>query len=621
MVAFVTVGMSGMVPRKAPRLLDAINAQYAKNVDLTAGTLRPLADLLQVGAGLLTKTGPIKALYRFSQDEPTDTQYWFHWAVDADVVRGPIAGDTAERTYFTLTGSAPQYTYSPLATAGAGIAYPYGAYQLGLPAPAITWAITVSDKTFSSITHTTTTAHATTSAPHGLASGATIVVSGATAAVYNGTFTIAVTGASTFDYTMASDPGANATVAGGYTWGGTVESRVYVVTYVSPLGEEGPPSVANSLISVTPGQTVLLAPTGGFPAAPAGPYNMAGGKLRLYRSASGTANATLRYVADLTLGQANYTDAVSALSLGETIPSLTWIAPPSDAFNLIDLGNGMHAVISGKQVCLCVPYQMHAYPVANRYSFSINPTAIASFGQNIVVLSKGTPRLLSGVDPGAMSDNPIKLGLPCSSARSVVEIDGGVMWSSPEGLAFVGPSGPALATEAVLTRKEWAAYAPASIRGYRWRNSYIGFYDTGTAQGGFLFDTRSGEFYELDFYATGGYTDPRNGELYLAIGTQVMKFAGASTKRTLLFRSKAFVAPEPINMAYAKVEAATYPVNFRIYADGVQRGGTLAVTRNRPFALPKGYLATEFYYEVDGANEIKAVTLAETVNDLSQTVE
>jgi len=71
----------------------------------------------------------------------------------------------------------------------------------------------------SSITFVTTTATLTTSTSHGLSTGAVVTISGASPAAYNGTFSITVTGTTTFTYTMASNPGANASPVGSYTTG------------------------------------------------------------------------------------------------------------------------------------------------------------------------------------------------------------------------------------------------------------------------------------------------------------------------------------------------------------------------------------------------------------------
>lgn len=74
----------------------------------------------------------------------------------------------------------------------------------------------VGSKTISSITYSGTTATLTTATAHGLVTGSEVTISGATSTVYNGTYKITVTSSTTFTYTMASSPGANATVVGSY---------------------------------------------------------------------------------------------------------------------------------------------------------------------------------------------------------------------------------------------------------------------------------------------------------------------------------------------------------------------------------------------------------------------
>ena len=81
-------------------------------------------------------------------------------------------------------------------------------------------ATTTTAQTISSITRGGTgnlTATVTTAAPHGLIDGNRITISGATASNYNGTYVIDVTSTTTFTYTMATAPAANATVVGSYT--------------------------------------------------------------------------------------------------------------------------------------------------------------------------------------------------------------------------------------------------------------------------------------------------------------------------------------------------------------------------------------------------------------------
>ena len=71
--------------------------------------------------------------------------------------------------------------------------------------------------TISTLTHVTTTATLKTSAAHGLTTGNSVTIYGAYPLQYNGTFTITVTAPDTFTFTMASDPGADASVLGHLT--------------------------------------------------------------------------------------------------------------------------------------------------------------------------------------------------------------------------------------------------------------------------------------------------------------------------------------------------------------------------------------------------------------------
>lgn len=78
-------------------------------------------------------------------------------------------------------------------------------------------ATTTTAAAISTITHVGAVATLTTSTAHGLVTNNRVTISGATSSEYNGTYVITVTSPTTFTYTMASTPAANATVVGSYT--------------------------------------------------------------------------------------------------------------------------------------------------------------------------------------------------------------------------------------------------------------------------------------------------------------------------------------------------------------------------------------------------------------------
>lgn len=126
----------GEIPRASTRLLPENAAQTAINCKLWSRELRPWRDFSSVVNP--TKTGPLKSIYPLT-DVST---YWMHWAEDVNVARGPIAGDTTKRSYYTGT-DAPRVTDKSLVHASAGTAYPTNSYLLGVPAPAAAPSVVV----------------------------------------------------------------------------------------------------------------------------------------------------------------------------------------------------------------------------------------------------------------------------------------------------------------------------------------------------------------------------------------------------------------------------------------------------------------------------------------------
>jgi hypothetical protein len=126
--------------------------------------------------------------------------------------------------------------------------------------------------TISGITYVTTTATVTTDGAHGLSTGALITVSGASPSAYNGSFSITYVSSTQFSYTMASNPGANATggsytygawssIGGGAAGGGTnqvfnLNDQTVTVSYTIPTGKNassaGPITIATGVVVTVP---------------------------------------------------------------------------------------------------------------------------------------------------------------------------------------------------------------------------------------------------------------------------------------------------------------------------------------------------------------------------------
>lgn len=157
-------------------------------------------------------TGKVNTLVNY----PTDTGYkLFAFANDKIY---DASTSTATVVFSGLTSS--KWQTVNISTAGGDFTIAVNGVDPALIYDGTAWAYmatTTTAQTISSITHVGAVATLTTAAPHGLVDGNRVTISGATSSEYNGSYVINVTGASTFEYTMASTPAANATVVGTYT--------------------------------------------------------------------------------------------------------------------------------------------------------------------------------------------------------------------------------------------------------------------------------------------------------------------------------------------------------------------------------------------------------------------
>lgn len=402
----------------------------------------------------------------------------------------------------------------------------------------------------------------------------------------------------------------------------TPQSVSYVFTYVSYYGEEGVncDAEAAQVVDKYSDQTVTL----DFPPNPSGNYNFL--YKRVYRTDAG---GSYRFVQNVPIAQDTFTDTVPEISLGEEIPTVTNDAPADDVsadhpdgplLGLVSMPNGILAGFSGQTVSFSEAFQPHAFPDEYKMTVKTDIVALSPLNTGLLVLTKGKPAIIQGLDPSSMSMMEIDSSLSCSSKASVVDMGDYTLYASPDGMVMASDSGLKLVTDQTFTRDQWQEFGPSTIRGYLWEGQYIGFYTYGGNSKGFILDPRGGKngYTDLDFYATAGYNDLEDDSLYLVVGGSLVKFAEGSSLQNFTWRGKKFYTPRPINPAVAKVECDNYSPNptFKLYADGVLVH-TQTVTSSNMFRLPSGYKANEFEIELAGSVPINEVCVYESAEELS----
>ena len=387
------------------------------------------------------------------------------------------------------------------------------------------------------------------------------------------------------------------------------ETRTYVWTWVNKEAGfefESGPSPASATVDVRVNQTVTLS---GREAIPSG-YTVT--HWRLYRATAGT----FLFVDEQLVTQTTYTDSVAAESLGEELPSLTWSPPPPTLRGLINLPNGIMAGFTGRDIYFCDPYHPHAWPENYSQTADYPVVGLGRMDTTLAVLTTGTPYLIQGAHPDSMVMVKSDLEQACVAKRSIVSINGVVIYASPDGLVMLKPGGSGIITEQYFTRAQWQAYFnPSSIHGYQHDNKYIGFYDNGTTAGGFIYDILSGQFILHNIYATAGFNDLQNDKLFVAFADRTVKKWLEGSALSYTWRSKKFTMPQVMGFSCAQLEAEAYPVTAKIYSDGTLVH-TETVASRRPFRLPVAP-GRDWEFQFEGNSEVFAFAVAQSMEELA----
>ncbi|MEO6281471.1 hypothetical protein [Roseateles sp.] len=124
---FLLAGFAGAIKALDSHSLDASIGSDSVNQRPRVGELTPWRQPTTVA----TVPAGRKTIYRMGRDTLSDSSYWLSWTTIVHAIRGFLANDSTERTYFTGSG-APNVTDNIIGLAGAP--YPTAARELGVPA-------------------------------------------------------------------------------------------------------------------------------------------------------------------------------------------------------------------------------------------------------------------------------------------------------------------------------------------------------------------------------------------------------------------------------------------------------------------------------------------------------
>lgn len=435
---------------------------------------------------------------------------------------------------------------------------------------------------------------------------------------------------------------------------GDFEARSYVFTYVSLFGEEGPPSEASNVLDIPKsGGTVRMELEDIdhiFSAHGGSRRNV--NRIRVYRTVSGTSDTLFVFVGELGLDgtpgegvdweevpgpssdpQAGWTavavDSVDSVSRRRPLQTEGWYPPPKGLWGVHLMPNGFAVGWRENTLYFSEPYLPHAWDPDNTRTTDDDIVGVQSFGNTLVVGTRGRPYVATGVDPQSISLRKLDLHAPLLHRRAMVDAGSGVFYPSTNGLVWIGAGGSRYLTQQSYDKRTWETAVENRAQGV-FHDQRALFFGPGINP---LMADANGEHPEfshvdLDIAAA------VQAEHDLIVVTraadnqyrQVLVFKEESPGMEGRWRSGLLTMPKPCNLAAAQVYADGYPLTFRVWHANVDAAGQpnleemtvsdYTVFGPEPFRLAAGYLSREFVLELVTEHRVQQVIASTSMAEI-----
>ena len=468
------------------------------------------------------------------------------------------------------------------------------------------------------------------------------------------------------------------TVAPGVTSSGGVSTTTktvsYAYTWVSGLGEEGPPSLPTTVDGLIDAiyHITVTAPTAGQTA------DRDLQKTRIYRTVVSTQGVAVFYfVAEIPIATLTYDDDCSIfpdskIVFNEQLGTITWSEPPPDLQGMVVMANGMIAGWRASELWFCEPYYVHSWPIIYILGVDAEIVGLGVHNQSLIILTSGQPYAATGVVPENMSLSKIQPLEPCTSRRSIVNTPDGVLYCSPNGLINITANGAVNLTKDTILKNQWyeklnlqSVMATTIVNSYYcYSGATEGVFQIDADNPGSVFDafqrdafqtvsafgTKPGLVVSLADARMGATVlDPSPSEVFNLIQdlyngetmqlrdgvVYLVDLRGQGPYGKYRWKSKMFQLPYLQNLGAAKVywtpkdqhASANSPTWFRVYAgsepdltdDGLPLRFEQQLTETiQMFRLPSGFKAQYYQFEVEGYVIIDAIHCAQTARELRQ---
>lgn len=610
------------------------------------------SEYAQKAENLVIESGKITAFKAplYVQDVPAGTKSifkyngsWLSWTTDVNVCNGPIVDDSYKRIYLTGDGVPKVRGIS----SGSEITYP-----LGIPAPTTAPTIAISQAAATSWTRTwkyfyeepdgaqkdagsLTTTEVTPGKEYTATIPAKVTASPSAVFIawfeaYSGTTLLGRSYPTTSLYSDNNDlfingakveinqvnSGGTATMTITYNSSEATNYTVYktwLYTFVSIFGEESAPSPASSVTAMDPTQQADLSAMD--TTAPAG-YAGYITKKYIYRSVTGESGTVYKYMGEVSLATSTYTDNKTDADAGGSLLTVGWLPPPSDLKSIIAMPGGFLMGLSGKTVCMSVPGYPHAWPLAYQQNMEYEGISCRPSGTSAVIATKGMPYVATAPDPENMTLLKISTLHGGQSLMGIVEYMGAIFYSGAEGLVNVTGGTSVLTTGAYISKEQWTAYGPTSMRFGLYDDRLYIFSDNASLYINVL--EKDLEIITLNLGAAvkAVHHIIETDSMFVVYGDKLYEWdADPVNVLTWTWRSPDVIYQIPVSHNVGRVLADVYPITMNIYTNNVLKA-TVSITKETARRLPIIRPERRWSYEITGSTRVIEALISPSMGDL-----
>lgn len=392
------------------------------------------------------------------------------------------------------------------------------------------------------------------------------------------------------------------------TIAGYSTDRAYVYTFVTAMGEEGPPSTPTAIIAADLVQDVALS---GMDAT--APADTCVTKKRIYRTVTTDTGTQYQYVAEIDIATPTYLDELTDGDTSEVLETTNYDAPLTDMNGLVYHPAGFMVGFSGRTVCFSEVFRFHAWPTDYQLTLDYDIVGLGISENSVIVMTAGAPYIVAGSSPDAMTPALVNVEQACVSKRGIAKLGEMVVYPSPDGLVGIQAGAASVITEQFYKRDQWQALAPTTMIGEVHDQQYFGFTTTGCIV--FAMSANGSILVTTDQTARGLYSDALTDLLYLISGTEILSWNTGAINRTATWRSKDIHLPRPASFGVVRMVANSYPQTVNLYAKEVLVC-TMTIANETARRIPRLRNEKQWSVEVVANDEVYELCISDSMGEM-----